>query len=116
MCGDVVTARTGALMTLVMSQLLHVFECKSEKKNIFTVPYFNNLKLVGAVMISAAAVFGAVYFPLLQDVFSTAALEKEQLLVSLGFAAFAPLLQCFSPIFETSDNKVNAARAERTSN
>ena len=38
-------ARTGAFLTLVLTQLIHVFECKSETKSIFTIPYFNNIKL-----------------------------------------------------------------------
>lgn len=91
-----VTARTAALLTLVMSQLLHVFECKSEKKNIFTVPYFNNLKLIGAVLLSGAVIFASIYFPPLQGVFSTAALNRTQLAVSFGFAAAAPILNCFA--------------------
>lgn len=93
--GSVSAARTAALFTLVLSQLCHVFECKSEKKNIFTVPYMNNKKLIGAVLISLAVVFGAAYFPPLQVIFSTVPLTGEQLLIAAGFAVFAPLLQCF---------------------
>lgn len=89
-------ARTGALLTLVMSQLFHVFECKSETKNIFTVPYFNNPKLILAVLCSAAAIFGAIYFPPLQTVFRTVPLNGEQVLISLALAFAAPLLQCFA--------------------
>ncbi|MCM1479303.1 MAG: cation-translocating P-type ATPase [Muribaculaceae bacterium] len=93
--GSIPAARTAALFTLVLSQLFHVFECKSEKKNIFTVPYMNNKKLIGAVLISLAIVFGAAYFPPLQVIFSTVPLTGEQLLISAGFAVFAPILQCF---------------------
>lgn len=88
-------ARTGALLTLVMSQLFHVFECKSEKGNIFTVPYFNNPKLILAVMFSAAVIFAAIYFPPLQAVFGTVPLNGRQALIALGLAFAAPLLQCF---------------------
>ncbi len=59
--GSVSAARTAALFTLVMSQLFHVFECKSERKNIFTVPYGNNKKLILAVMVSVAVIFAALY-------------------------------------------------------
>ena len=93
--GSVSAARTAALFTLVLSQLFHVFECKSEKKNIFTVPYMNNKKLIGAVLISLAVVFAAAYFPPLQVIFSTVPLTGEQLLIAAGFSIFAPLLQCF---------------------
>ncbi|MCM1579013.1 MAG: cation-translocating P-type ATPase [Ruminococcus sp.] len=87
------TARTGALVTLVMSQLFHVFECKSEEKNIFTVDYFNNPKLILAVIISAAVIFGAVYLPFLQTVFDTVPLSGRQLLICMGLAFLAPLIQ-----------------------
>lgn len=92
-------ARTAALVTLVMSQLIHVFECKSEKKSIFTIPVFGNPKLVGAVLISLAVLVLAVYFPPLQGIFSTVALGERELAVSLGFAAAAPLIRAFALMF-----------------
>ena len=92
--GDLETARTAALFTLVMTQLAHVFECKSETKNIFTVPYFNNPKLILAALSSLCIIFAAIYVPFMQVIFSTAALSGEQLAIAFGFAIFAPLLQC----------------------
>lgn len=92
--GSVEAARTCALFTLVMSQLFHVFECKSEDKNIFTVPYFNNPKLILAVLFSALVIFGAIYLPFMQTVFSTVPLNSQQVLICLGAAIFAPILQC----------------------
>lgn len=92
--GRVDAARTAALFTLVMSQLAHVFECKSEKRNIFTVPYFSNPKLILAVLTSLAVIFAAIYLPFMQVIFATVPLTGEQLLIALGFAMFAPLLQC----------------------
>ena len=91
---SVAAARTAALLTLVMSQLFHVFECKSEKKNIFTVPYLNNKKLILAVLFSVAVIFAAIYLPFLQVIFATVPLTTEQLLIALGFAVSAPLVQC----------------------
>lgn len=43
---DLVTCRTLALTTLVMSQLLHVFECRSERHSIFKIKLFTNPYLV----------------------------------------------------------------------
>ena len=37
---DLATCRTLALTTLVMSQLLHVFECRSERHSIFEIKLF----------------------------------------------------------------------------
>ena len=92
---NVAAARTAALFTLVASQLFHVFECKSETKNIFTVPYMNNKKLIGAVLLSVAVIFAAIYFPPLQVIFSTIPLTGDQLLIAAGMAISAPILQCF---------------------
>ncbi len=94
MGASVDTGRTAALLTLVMSQLFHVFECKSEHKNIFTVPYFNNPRLILAVLFSVAVIMAAVYIPFLQTVFATVALTSQQLLICMGIAFAAPLLQC----------------------
>ena len=46
--GTLEAARTAALCTLILSQLVHVFECKSERRTLFSMPYGNNLWLVGA--------------------------------------------------------------------
>jgi Ca2+-transporting ATPase len=92
--GDVTTARTGALLTLVLSQLMHVFECKSEKKNIFTVNYWNNPRLILAVLSSLAIIILAIFFTPAQVIFGTTALTGTEILISFGFAVFAPILQC----------------------
>ncbi len=94
MTGSVEIARTGALFTLVMSQLMHVFECKSETRNIFTVNYLNNPQLILAVIISLAVIIAAVYIPFFQLIFDTVPMTPQQLLISFGFSLFAPLLQC----------------------
>ncbi len=94
MFGNEAISRTAALFTLVMTQLVHVFECKSEKKNIFTVPYFSNPKLILAVLTSLAVILAAIYLPFMQMIFSTVPLTEQQLLIAFGFAVFAPLLQC----------------------
>jgi Ca2+-transporting ATPase len=92
--GSVDIARTGALLTLVLSQLMHVFECKSEKRNIFTVNYLSNPKLIFAVLSSLAVIAAAIYFPPAAAVFGTTALSLSEVLVCAGFAVAAPILQC----------------------
>lgn len=85
-------ARTGALMTLVATQLIHVFECKSETKGLFGINPLNNWWLIGAVGISVAMLGFAVYTPFLSGVFGTAALEWEQLKIVLSYSAAVPFL------------------------
>ena len=85
------TARTGALITLVLSQLIHVFECKSEEKTLFTVPYLSNPFLLFSVFISAAALFAGIWLPVLQKVFFTAVPSLGEFLVATAAAAIVPV-------------------------
>jgi P-type Ca2+ transporter type 2C len=75
---DLATCRTLALITLVMSQLLHVFECRSERHSIFEIKVFSNPYLVGAVAVSMLMVCSILYIPFLADVFNTVPLKIEQ--------------------------------------
>ena len=95
--GNLHTARTGALFTLVMSQLIHVFECKSEEKKLFSVPYLNNIFLLVSVAISFMCLIAAIYVPILQTVFSTVPLNTVQLLWSLCTACAVPVLSSLFP-------------------
>lgn len=85
-------ARTGALLTLVLSQLIHVFECKSERKNIFNQKYFSNWYLIVSVLISALVVLFAIYLPVLQLVFETVALNFTQLIIATICSFSVPIL------------------------
>lgn len=97
MGGSLEAGRTASLVTLVMSQLIHVFECKSETKSIFKINIFNNVKLILAVLVSTALLVMAVAFPPLQTVFETVTLTSHQLLIALGFSVAIPIV---SAIFQ----------------
>ncbi|TYQ15332.1 UNVERIFIED_CONTAM: Ca2+-transporting ATPase [Acetivibrio alkalicellulosi] len=88
-------ARTGAFVTLVMTQLIHVFECKSEKKNIFEVPLFNNIPLFFAVLWSISMITSVVYIPFFQGVFKTAPLSLNEWILIGGFSALGPVISSF---------------------
>lgn len=100
---DLDTARTGALATLIFSQLIHVFECKSEKKGIFGINYFSNIKLIFAVLASLAVILAAIYVPAIQMIFDTVALSKTPLLISLGFSFAVPVVSGIAGIFHKND-------------
>lgn len=78
--------RTLALGTLIMSQLIHVFECRSEKHSIFEIKLFTNPYLVGAVLISIAMLCSILYVPFLQGVFKTVALNFGQWMIIIFFS------------------------------
>ncbi|MFZ5989948.1 MAG: calcium-translocating P-type ATPase, SERCA-type [Bacillota bacterium] len=88
-------ARTGAFVTLVMTQLIHVFECKSERKNIFEIPLFNNIPLVLSVICSLIMIIGVVYIPVFQGVFKTVPLSYNDWVLVGGFSALGPVLASF---------------------
>lgn len=98
MGGTIEASRTAALITLVMSQLIHVFECKSETGTLFHVKLFSNMKLVLAVIISFAILAAAVFLPQLQPIFRTITLTPNELLTALGFSAAVPLISSLSGI------------------
>ena len=75
---DLATCRTLALTTLVMSQLLHVFECRSERHSIFEIKVFTNPYLVLAVLVSMIMVCSILYIPFLSGVFNTVPLRIFQ--------------------------------------
>lgn len=95
---DIGLARTGAFVTLVLTQLIHVFECKSETKNIFQIPVFNNKYLVMAVMCSLTMILSVVYVPALQNIFKTVPLGLNEWLVVGGLTCLTPVLSSlFAP-------------------
>lgn len=72
--GNLKLARTVALCTLVMSQLFHVFECRSERNSVFKLGVFTNIYLVLAVISSFVVLLVIVYLPWMQGIFHTQAL------------------------------------------
>lgn len=92
MGGTLEAARTAALCTLILSQLVHVFECKSETRTLFSVRYGNNFWLLGAVLVSLAVLGAAVLLPMLQVIFSTVLLTGQQLGIAAGFSLAVPLI------------------------
>ena len=82
---NLTTCRTLTLCTLILSQLIHVFECRSEKHSIFEINIFSNLYLVGAVLISIFLLLCVIYIPFLQNVFHTVPLNMASGLLYCSF-------------------------------
>ena len=90
--GSYETAQTGALLTLVLSQLVHVFECKSETKTLFQINVLDNLNVLLAVLISFVIAIACVYVPVLQGVFETVALGYKEFIIVLGYTIVGPII------------------------
>jgi Ca2+-transporting ATPase len=89
---DIDTCRTMALSTLVMSQLIHVFECRSERHSIFEIKLFTNPYLVGAVAISMLMLCGILYIPFFAGIFHTVPLGIKHWLFVVFFSSIIALV------------------------
>ncbi|MDX5476244.1 MAG: calcium-translocating P-type ATPase, SERCA-type [Bacillaceae bacterium] len=79
-------AQTVAFATLVMAQLIHVFDCRSEK-SIFHRNPFQNIYLVWAVISSIILMLIVIYFPPLQSIFHTVSIDPKEWLLIIGMAS-----------------------------
>lgn len=89
---DLDSARTCALVTLIASQLVHVFECRSEIKSVFLMNPFGNMAVVGAVAVSALATLACIYIEPLMVVMQTAPISGMLMAVAIGFALAVPVV------------------------
>ena len=104
---DLNLSRTAALVTLIATQLIHVFECKSETLPIYRIPIFNNLKLIFAVLTSFVIVALTLYFPPMQTIFETTNLSLMQILVIMVATLIVPIISgIFTP--QTKRPQANA--------
>lgn len=82
---NLIYAQTMTFTTLVMAQLIHVFDCRSEK-SIFSRNPFENKYLLFAVLSSVLLLLVVVYWAPLQPIFHTTALDIVDWLLVLGLS------------------------------
>lgn len=83
---QLVKAQTIAFSTLVMAQLIHVFDCRSERSILHRNP-FENVYLVFAVLSSVLLLLIVIYIPSLHAIFHTVPLMVRDWLLVIGMAA-----------------------------
>lgn len=88
---SLVEAQTIAFSTLVLAQLIHVFDCRSEH-SIFHRNLFENKPLILAVLSSICLLLVVIYYDPLQTVFSTAPLIFADWLIIIGLASIPTIL------------------------
>ncbi|MBT2708242.1 calcium-translocating P-type ATPase, SERCA-type [Pseudomonas sp. ISL-84] len=84
-------AQTVAFATLVMAQLIHVFDCRSEK-SVFSRNPFGNKYLVWAVISSLLLVLIVIYYPPLQPIFHTVPIDMRDWFMITGLSAIPTFL------------------------
>ncbi len=83
--------QTMAFITLAFSELVHVFNVRNNKESVFKTNIFNNLKLIGAIIISAALMLVIILVPSLRTVFSIPYLPMNNV-IELIILVFSPLV------------------------
>jgi P-type Ca2+ transporter type 2C len=84
-------AQTIAFATLVLAQLIHVFDCRSER-SVFDRNPFENKYLVWAVISSIVLMLIVIYYPPLQPIFHTQSIILQDWLLIIGLSAVPTFL------------------------
>ncbi len=100
--------QTMAFVTLALSELVHVFNVRDNKKSLFKTKVFNNSKLVLAIVASTALMLVILLIPFLRNIFSIPVLPTENIL-ELIVLIFAPIV--IVEIFKLF--KINTTKEER---
>ena len=83
--------QTMAFITLAMSELVHVFNVRNNKRSVFKTKVFNNSKLLWAVLASALLMMVILFVPALRNIFSIPVLPTQNI-IELVALIFAPLV------------------------
>lgn len=84
-------AQTVAFATLVLTQLILVFDCRSEK-SIFARNPFGNKYLVGAVLSSFIPLLAVIYYEPFQLIFHTVSISARDWLLIIGMSSIPTFL------------------------
>ncbi|ANE47470.1 ATPase [Paenibacillus swuensis] len=101
---QLVLSQTVAFATLVMAQLIHVFDCRSSR-SIFHRNPFQNVYLVISVISSVLLLLGVVYIEQLQPIFKTTPLDWKHWVLVLIFAGIPTFLMGIGSLLSPSARK-----------
>ena len=83
--------QTMAFTVLALSELVHVFNIRNNKKSIFKTKAFNNKTLLLAIGVSAALMLIILFIPALRHIFSIPVLPTANI-IEIILLVFAPLV------------------------
>ncbi len=72
--------QTMAFIVLAFSELVHVFNIRDNKKSLFRGKIFNNIVLLGAIVLSAVFMFAILLIPQLRTIFSIPLLPMNNII------------------------------------
>ena len=93
-------ARTLVFMFMVLAENFHVFNCRSETKSTFTIPFSKNWLLIIGVILAQAIHILAINIPLMQDVLHTMPVSPGEWLwlTALAFSVI-PVMELFKWVY-----------------
>ncbi|GFN31995.1 calcium-translocating P-type ATPase, SERCA-type [Paenibacillus xylaniclasticus] len=101
---QLVLAQTVAFATLVLAQLIHVFDCRSSR-SIFHRNFFQNKYLVLAVLSSLILMIGVLYLKPLQPVFKTVPLDFRHWCLVFVAAGIPTFVMGIGSVLSSNRNK-----------
>lgn len=84
---------TVAFTVLVMLQMVHAFNARSDRHSIFQLGFFSNMYLIGAIALSIILTFGFVEIPFLQQYLHTTTLDVSDWSIILGASVIILFLE-----------------------
>ena len=87
----VMIGQTMAFIVLALSELVHVFNIRNNRKSLFASGLFSNLILIGAIALSAGLMFVVLLVPALRDLFGIVMLPTENIIETICLV-FAPVV------------------------
>ncbi|MUG85828.1 calcium-translocating P-type ATPase, SERCA-type [Paenibacillus timonensis] len=101
---QLIKAQSVAFATLVMAQLIHVFDCRSSR-SIFHRNILQNKYLVAAVLSSIALLLGVMYIEPLQPIFKTVPLGMREWAITLVAAGIPTFLMGAGSVWSSKRNR-----------
>jgi Ca2+-transporting ATPase len=102
--GALIKSQSVAFATLVMAQLIHVFDCRSSR-SIFHRNPLQNRYLVLSVFSSVVLLLAVLYISALQPIFKTVALDWQDWILVLIAAGIPTFLMGFGSVMQTPSSK-----------
>ena len=87
----IAVGQTMAFIVLALSELVHVYNIRDNKKSIFRTSILNNKVLIGATLLSAALMFVVLLVPALRTAFSIPVLPVENI-IEIVILVFSPIV------------------------
>ena len=79
--------QTMVFTVLCLTQLGHVLAIRSEKESLFTIGFFSNKYLLGAVVFTSILQMATIYVPFLNPIFKTEPLTFNEMIFTLALSS-----------------------------